>query len=163
MEGINSLFVSSISMPDENLPENFLATVGAVYDDGLSLILEGQTEATTKHYRCNTSVKFAAGDRVKVARISGSYVVEYVVGPPSSGGGTTETPYALQRGDNGIYVAPNKNMLLPMAVPMTFGAYNQYFGSMYGRAIYLCYNAAIRGVIDVTSTGKIRVNGTTIG
>ena len=48
MEGINSLFVSSISMPDENLPENFLATVGAVYDDGLSLILEGQTEATTK-------------------------------------------------------------------------------------------------------------------
>ena len=61
MEGINSLFVSSISMPDENLPENFLATVGAVYDDGLSLILEGQTEATTKHYKCNTSATFAAG------------------------------------------------------------------------------------------------------
>ena len=86
MEGINSLFVSSISMPDENLPENFLATVGAVYDDGLSLILEGQTKATTKHYKCNTSATFAAGDRVKVARISGSYIVEYVVGPPGSGG-----------------------------------------------------------------------------
>lgn len=96
MEGINSLFVSSISMPDENLPENFLATVGAVYDDGLSLILEGQTEATTKHYRCNTSVKFAAGDRVKVARISGSYVVEYVVGPPSSGGSGGESAPARQ-------------------------------------------------------------------
>lgn len=89
MEGINSLFVTNIEIPDENLPENFLATVGAVYDDGLSLILEGQTEDTAKHYRCNTSVKFAAGDRVKVARISGSYVVEYVVGPPSSGGTTS--------------------------------------------------------------------------
>lgn len=90
MEGINSLFVSSISMPDENLPENFLATVGAVYDDGLSIILDGQTEATTKHYKCNTSATFAAGDRVKVARISGSYIVEYVVGPPRSGETTSE-------------------------------------------------------------------------
>ena len=39
MEGIDSLFVTNIEIPDENLPENFLATVGAVYDDGLSLIL----------------------------------------------------------------------------------------------------------------------------
>ena len=61
MEGINSLFVTNIEMPDENLPEAFLATVGAVYEDGLSLILEGQTEATTKHYKCNTSATFAAG------------------------------------------------------------------------------------------------------
>ena len=90
MEGINSLFVTNIEIQDKNLQENFLATVGAVYDDGLSLILEGQTEATTKHYRCNTSVKFAAGDRVKVARISGSYVVEYVVGQPRSGETTSE-------------------------------------------------------------------------
>lgn len=91
MEGIDSLFVTNIEMPDENLPEAFLATVGAVYDDGLSLILEGQTEATTKHYKCNTSATFAAGDRVKVARISGSYIVEYVVGPPGSGGSGGES------------------------------------------------------------------------
>lgn len=162
MEGINSLFVQSISMPDENLPENFLATVGAVYDDGLSLILEGQTEATTKHYKCNTSATFAAGDRVKVARISGSYIVEYVVGPPGSGG-AAEAPYELQRGDNGIFVHPSKNMLVPTVAPMTLGASDRYFGAMYGRALYLCYNAAIRGVIDVTNTGKVRVNGTTIG
>ena len=90
MEGIDSLFVTNIEIQDKNLQENFLATVGAVYDDGLSIILEGQTEATTKHYRCNTSVKFAAGDRVKVVRISGSYVVEYVVGPPRSGETTSE-------------------------------------------------------------------------
>lgn len=64
-----------------------LATVGAVYTDGLTLIFDGQEAATEKHYKCNTSVTFKAGDRVKVVRISGSYVVEYVVGAPSSGGG----------------------------------------------------------------------------
>ena len=64
-----------------------IATVGEVYEDGLSLIFDGQETATEKHYKCNTSVTFKAGDRVKVARISGSYVVEYVVGAPSSGGG----------------------------------------------------------------------------
>lgn len=64
-----------------------LATVGAVYTDGLTLIFDGQETATEKHYKCNTSVTFKAGDRVKVARISGSYVVEYVVGAPGTGGG----------------------------------------------------------------------------
>ena len=66
-----------------------LATVGAVYTDGLTLIFDGQETATEKHYKCNTSVTFKAGDRVKVARISGSYVVEYVVGAPGSGSGSS--------------------------------------------------------------------------
>ena len=59
-----------------------LATVGAKYADGLSLIFDGQTAATAKHYKCNTNVTFKAGDRVKICRISGTYVVEYVVGNP---------------------------------------------------------------------------------
>lgn len=59
-----------------------LATVGAKYTDGLSLIFDGQTAASEKHYKCNTSVPFQAGDRVKICRISGTYVVEYVVGNP---------------------------------------------------------------------------------
>ena len=63
-----------------------LATVGAVYEDGLTLVFDGQEAATEKHYKCNTAIAFKAGDRVKVARISGSYVVEYVVGSPNSGG-----------------------------------------------------------------------------
>lgn len=52
-----------------------LATVGAKYTDGVSLIFPGQTEATAKHYRCNADVTFAAGNRVLLARVSGSYVV----------------------------------------------------------------------------------------
>nr|DAE49850.1 MAG TPA: hypothetical protein [Caudoviricetes sp.] len=59
-----------------------LATVGAKYTDGLSLIFDGQTAASEKHYKCNTSVTFQAGDRVKICRMSGTYVVEYVVGNP---------------------------------------------------------------------------------
>ena len=58
------------------------ATVGAVYADGISLIFDGETEPTEKHYMCNTSATFQAGDRVKIFAASGTYIVEYVVGPP---------------------------------------------------------------------------------
>lgn len=64
-------------------PESIaLATVSAKYTDGLSLIFDGQTEATTKHYKCNTGVTFAAGNRVVCLRISGSWVVAFAFGAP---------------------------------------------------------------------------------
>ena len=69
----------------EPLTRSF-ATVGAVYDDGLSLIFDGDEEPTAKHYLCNTSVTYHAGDRVKIAEDSGTYIVEYVVGTPGGGG-----------------------------------------------------------------------------
>lgn len=62
--------------------ERNFATVGNVYPDGVSLIFDGETTETQKHYLCNTSVLFAAGDRVKVSSIDGTYIVEYVVGKP---------------------------------------------------------------------------------
>lgn len=65
-------------------PSFDLATVGAVYSDGLSLIFDGSTSASQKHYKCNTSISFKAGDRVKISKISGSYVVDYVVGSPKT-------------------------------------------------------------------------------
>lgn len=65
-------------------PIFYLATVGAVYSDGLSLIFDGSTTASEKHYKCNTSISFKAGDRVKISKISGSYVVDYVVGIPKT-------------------------------------------------------------------------------
>ena len=58
------------------------ATVGEVYDDGLTLIFDGEEEPTEKHYKCNTSVIFHAGDRVRILEDSGTFVVEYVVGVP---------------------------------------------------------------------------------
>lgn len=59
-----------------------LAAIGARYTDGVSLIFPGQTEATDKHYRCNPDVTFAGGDRVLIARVSGSYVVLCKIGKP---------------------------------------------------------------------------------
>ena len=60
-----------------------LATVGAKYTDGVSLIFPGQAAATAKHYKCNTAVTLAAGDRVLIARVSGSVVVICKVGNPA--------------------------------------------------------------------------------
>ena len=34
------------------------ATIGAVYEDGVSLIFDGEDAPTEKHYLCNTSTYF---------------------------------------------------------------------------------------------------------
>lgn len=65
-------------------PEVRFATVGTVYSDGVTLIFDGQETATEKHYKCNTAILFHAGDRVKIASDSGTYVVEYIVGSPGA-------------------------------------------------------------------------------
>lgn len=71
------------------MTERYLATVGSVYDDGITLIFEGETTETQKRYMCNTSAQYRPGDRVKIAPVDGTYIVEYVIGrkaiPPSSG------------------------------------------------------------------------------
>ena len=66
----------------ETPPRNF-ATIGAVYADGVTLIFDGENAPSAKHYKCNTSVYFQAGDRVRIFEDSGTYVVEYVVGAPA--------------------------------------------------------------------------------
>jgi hypothetical protein len=69
------------------MSEPNFATIGAVFEDGVSLIFDGSDAATEKHYKVNTSVLFSPGDRVKILADSGTYVVEYVVGSPSGSGG----------------------------------------------------------------------------
>ncbi|HMM32270.1 MAG TPA: hypothetical protein PKB13_10890 [Clostridia bacterium] len=60
------------------------ATIGTVYADGVSLIFDGETEPSVKHYKVNRMAVFRAGDRVRIAADSGTYVVEYPVGNPIS-------------------------------------------------------------------------------
>lgn len=60
----------------------FVATVGAVYADGVSLILPGAEAASAKHYRGNAALTLRAGDRVKVTRIGSTYLVDYKIGAP---------------------------------------------------------------------------------
>ena len=75
------LFTATLESTQES-PLLSLATIGAMYSDGVSLIFPGQTAATAKHYRCNPDVTFSAGNRVLIARVSGSYVVLCRVGTP---------------------------------------------------------------------------------
>ena len=75
------LFTATLESPQET-PLLSLATIGTKDTAGVPLIFPGQTEATAKHYRCNPDVTFAAGNRVLIARVSGSYVVLCKVGTP---------------------------------------------------------------------------------
>ena len=71
---------------EETAPETTddieLATVAAIGENGVTLLIDGNEESGTKEYRVNAAQLIQAGDRVKISRISGSYVVNFVVGSP---------------------------------------------------------------------------------
>lgn len=71
-------------LEEQKAPEYSFATIGDVYDDGISLIFPGAEEASEKHYRANLYCKFAKGQRVYLAKDSGTYVVLLPVGIPGS-------------------------------------------------------------------------------
>lgn len=58
-------------------PGGNIATVAAVYEDGISLILPGTATASAKHYVYNAACSFAPGQRVHIAREGGTILVEY--------------------------------------------------------------------------------------
>ena len=57
----------------------YFATIGNVNSSGVTLIFDGESTATTKRYKVNKAGTYVAGNRVKVAKISGTYIVEYVI------------------------------------------------------------------------------------
>lgn len=61
-----------------------MATIAQVYADGVTLFFNGQTAPSQKRYQCNAGEKFAAGDRVYLAKVSGTYVVLFPIGPPKT-------------------------------------------------------------------------------
>lgn len=58
-------------------PTVYLATVHAVYVDGISIILDGEKTPKKKHCKYNKSIDFYTGQRVKVCKINGGFIVEY--------------------------------------------------------------------------------------
>ena len=68
----------------QNTIARSFATVAAVYDDGISLLFDGNENPSQKHYKCNRALAFAVGDRVHLAYESGTYIVEYPVGNPKT-------------------------------------------------------------------------------
>lgn len=60
-------------------PEQSLATVVQVAEDGLVL------DIGEKHYKCSTGIVFKVGDRVKLIKDSGTYLVAFPIGAPIAG------------------------------------------------------------------------------
>ena len=66
----------------EDSEEIVLGVVAAVTSDGVQIQVDGNSTAGEKEYKVNSSILFQAGDRVKLEKNSGTYIVEYVVGSP---------------------------------------------------------------------------------
>ncbi len=77
---IDSELFTGVSSPKKEQAQSFLATVEGVYSDGVTLKINGAV--TQKHYLTNAALSLSKGDRVKVARISGTYIVEYKISRP---------------------------------------------------------------------------------
>ncbi len=64
-------------------PENAsFATIAQVYGDGVTLLFGGQDAPSQKRYRVNSFAVFHPGDRVFLAKDSGTYVVLFPIGAP---------------------------------------------------------------------------------
>lgn len=100
MEDITNVEATDAAQQEQQTeaPQPSFATIAAVYEDGVTLLFDGEEEPGEKHYKCNTSVVFAAGDRVKIAADSGTFVVEYVVGYPKSAEGGSEQVVGIPAG-----------------------------------------------------------------
>lgn len=86
MEGVDSMFTEE---PEEQQTEEQqqpfqLAVIATVEEDGLTLTPDGAEEPTEKHFKCNTGINFAAGQRVAVLELSGSKVVMFPIGNPGA-------------------------------------------------------------------------------
>lgn len=86
MEGVDSLYTEE---PEEKQTEEQqqpfqLAVIATVEEDGLTLTPDGAEEPTEKHFKCNTGINFAAGQRVAVLELSGSKVVMFPIGNPGA-------------------------------------------------------------------------------
>lgn len=62
--------------------EIIIGTIDSVTADGVTIIIDGDDVAGQKEYKVNCCVMFASGDRVKLTRNSGTYIVDYVIGTP---------------------------------------------------------------------------------
>ena len=68
------------TLKEPETPNYTFATIGQIYGDGMSLIFPGAEGPSEKHYKANLYCKFEAGQRVYIAKDSGTYVVLFPVG-----------------------------------------------------------------------------------
>jgi hypothetical protein len=59
-----------------------LASVTAVHDDGVQLLINGEDKPTDKHYQCQGAFKPVVGQAVSIAKVGTSYLVVGPYGAP---------------------------------------------------------------------------------
>lgn len=64
-----------------------LATITGVYNDGVSIRVDGESAASYKHYRVNRAATYEVGDRVYVDKVGSTYIIAYPIGRIGTGGG----------------------------------------------------------------------------
>lgn len=143
--------------PNEVQDASF-AKISEIYDDGVTLIFDGMEEATQKRYQTNSFVVFKRGDRVRVIKDSGTYVVEYPVGAPrksfdadyaTKAGTASNANYAssagsvsgsVQNATNSNYALMLRNQASSSGSPLALRYYNSHF--------YVAYNGGTWYRID---------------
>lgn len=100
---------------------HYFATVTSVTTGGIGLSIDGDTSGTKK-FTCNRGEKFASGDRVLVAKESGTYVVICKIGSP--GGPVAKTSYMTRPvgvdSSGALWTEPS-SYTLPTASSTTLG------------------------------------------
>ena len=83
----NDPFRNLLSQLNKTIAEaskkHFFATVTSVTSTGIGISVDGDNSGVKK-YTCNQNVKFLVGDRVLVAKESGTYIIICKVGSPST-------------------------------------------------------------------------------
>lgn len=103
---------------------HYFATVTSVSTGGIGLSIDGDTSGTKK-FTCNRDEHFASGDRVLVAKESGTYVAICRIGRP--GGPTAKTSEMTQAvgvdADGSLWTTPGGGgeYSLPIASSTTLG------------------------------------------
>lgn len=86
IEGIDSLYSGESEAQESPQETGYqMATVATVESDGVTLIFDGETDPSEKHYKVNAGAQLSAGQRVLLQSISGTYVVLCAVGNPGRG------------------------------------------------------------------------------
>lgn len=66
------------------MDDAFLATVTEInLEKGIKVSVDGQNQANEKYYKCRKGLTLAVGDRVKITKISGTFIIEYAIGLPA--------------------------------------------------------------------------------
>ena len=79
----------AIVQPDP--PGQSFATVGTVYEDGIALIFNGAETESLKHYKCNTAVRFTAGQRVRIIEESAGKAATATKADTAASAGSADT------------------------------------------------------------------------